>query len=62
MTEHRYGGRSERETEHRSARRLAEVFGDLLPETTSDERSSGERSGSDPEEWYRENRPPHHGS
>ncbi|GLY51824.1 hypothetical protein [Lentzea sp. NBRC 102530] len=40
-------------------RRLAEVFGDVLPETTSDER--GERGSDDRESWYRENRPPHHG-
>ncbi|WP_394614001.1 hypothetical protein JNUCC0626_29495 [Lentzea sp. JNUCC 0626] len=38
-------------------RRLAEVFGEVLPETTSDERSGPE----DREGWYRENRPPHHG-
>ncbi|MGW4211614.1 hypothetical protein ACWEIJ_26715 [Lentzea sp. NPDC004789] len=39
-------------------RRLAEVFGDVLPETTSDERGGPE---ADREAWYRENRPPHHG-
>jgi hypothetical protein len=43
-------------------RRLAEVFGDVLPETTSDERGAGSADGSgDREAWYRENRPPHHG-
>lgn len=41
-------------------RRLAEIFGDVLPETTSDERSDGE-DGERTERWYRENRPPHHG-
>ncbi|HUQ54963.1 hypothetical protein [Lentzea sp.] len=41
-------------------RRLAEVFGDVLPETTSDERGGGAGSD-DRESWYRENRPPHHG-
>jgi hypothetical protein len=41
-------------------RRLAEVFGDVLPETTSDERGGG-ASPDDREAWYRENRPPHHG-
>jgi hypothetical protein len=40
-------------------RRLAEVFGDVLPETTSDERGGGPEA--DREAWYRENRPPHHG-
>ncbi|MGZ3140910.1 hypothetical protein ACVDFE_02670 [Lentzea chajnantorensis] len=42
----------------RRRRRLAEVFGDVLPETTSDERGE---TGGDSEAWYRENRPPHHG-
>ncbi|MFD4644268.1 hypothetical protein ACFWN2_43645 [Lentzea sp. NPDC058436] len=41
-------------------RRLAEVFGDVLPETTSDERG-GSGGAEDREAWYRENRPPHHG-
>jgi hypothetical protein len=40
-------------------RRLAEVFGEVLPETTTDERSTDQ--GADRESWYRENRPPHHG-
>ncbi|MDX3658499.1 hypothetical protein PV646_14420 [Streptomyces sp. ID05-26A] len=42
-------------------RRLAEVFGDVLPETTSDERGGPGGSPEDRESWYRENRPPHHG-
>ncbi|MDT7559049.1 MAG: hypothetical protein QOI68_3519, partial [Pseudonocardiales bacterium] len=42
-------------------RRLAEVFGDVLPEATSDDRSeSGPPAGAD-DRWYTENRPPHHG-
>jgi hypothetical protein len=42
-------------------RRLAEVFGDVLPEATSDDRpESGSPAGAD-ERWYTENRPPHHG-
>ncbi len=48
------GDRSERER----ARRLADVFGAVLPETTSDERVTD--SAADSERWYRENRPPHH--
>lgn len=48
--------------DRRRARKLAEVFGDILPETTSDDRVSDENRESDPERWYRENRPPHHGS
>ena len=40
-------------------RRLDEVFGDVLPETTSDERDPDRRRG-DGDSWYEENRPPHH--
>ena len=42
-------------------RLLDEIFGDVLPETTGDERGSGAPEGGYSEEWYRENRPPHHG-
>ncbi|MET3805356.1 hypothetical protein ABIB25_002357 [Nakamurella sp. UYEF19] len=40
---------------------LDDIFGDVLPDTTRDER--GQDSGSDgySEQWYRDNRPPHHG-
>jgi hypothetical protein len=46
-------------------RRRAAVFGDVLPEGTSDERADGwsepeaDREGSD--EWFRRQVPPHHG-
>jgi hypothetical protein len=40
-------------------RRLDRVFGEVLPETTSDERDADHRTGH-PDDWYRENRPPHH--
>lgn len=42
-------------------RRLDEVFGDTLPDTTSDERDEGDRTERDDanDEWLRENRPPH---
>jgi hypothetical protein len=43
-------------------RRLrAEVFGDVLPDSTQDDRvqQPGEEKGSD--EWLRRNVPPHHG-
>lgn len=49
-------------------RRLAEVFGEVLPETTRDERdepSSGAASAeqeSGEDRWLREQVPPHHGS
>jgi len=38
---------------------VAEVFGDVLPDVTSDERTAepGELSVDD---WYQDNRPPHH--
>lgn len=42
-------------------RRLAEVFGEVLPEITSDE-PAADSAGSGSERWYRENRPPHHGA
>ncbi|AOS61482.1 hypothetical protein [Actinoalloteichus hymeniacidonis] len=45
-----------------SASRLQEVFGDVLPATTSDERDENARDDSGRgDDWYRENRPPHHG-
>ena len=50
------------ETDWERRRRLAEVFGDVLPETTSDERdqpSPKRESGTD--QWLREQVPPHHG-
>jgi len=42
-------------------RRLAEVFGDVLPEATSDDRPDRDPSSGADERWYTENRPPHHG-
>ena len=45
-------------------RQVAEVFGDVLPDITSDERDpegDGGRSGSTRDDWYREQVPPHHG-
>jgi len=42
--------------------RLAEVFGDVLPETTSDEQDpEGGREDSARDAWYRDEVPPHHG-
>jgi hypothetical protein len=51
-------------TEAERRRRRARVFGDVLPEGTSDERRDGwserePREGSD--EWLRRQVPPHHG-
>ena len=55
------GDRGETPAERR--RRLAEVFGDVLPETTSDERDDDVRrdGGSASEAWLKEQVPPHHG-
>jgi hypothetical protein len=44
-----------------SRRALAAVFGEVLPETTADERDPGSPSREEPDDsWYLENRPPHH--
>jgi hypothetical protein len=43
-------------------RRLAEVFGDVLPETTSDERDDEPRADDSARDtWFRDQVPPHHG-
>ena len=43
-------------------RRLDAVFGDVLPDVTADERGPDPRSGKPgDDDWYLENRPPHHG-
>jgi len=45
-------------------RRLAEVFGDVLPDTTADERDPAEAvdgSTDRDEAWLKEQVPPHHG-
>ena len=42
-------------------RRLAEVFGDVLPEATRDDTPDPPDTGSGADErWYTDNRPPHH--
>ena len=54
--------KDEQEPEWRRKRRLAEVFGDTLPDVTRDEQddptSDGEPAG---ERWLRSQVPPHHG-
>jgi hypothetical protein len=45
-----------------SRRTLDDVFGDVLPDVTRDELEDGaEGADRDPDRWYRDNRPPHHG-
>ncbi|WP_415975235.1 hypothetical protein [Rhodococcus sp. 077-4] len=43
--------------------RLARIFGEVLPETTGDERGEGsstESGGSSADEWLKQQRPPHY--
>jgi hypothetical protein len=50
------------ETASERRRRLAAIFGDVLPETTSDERDPAEGDGDDKsEDWLKSQVPPHHG-
>lgn len=55
----------EREPEWKRKRRLARIFGDVLPDTTDDERESGERTPADGDSaddaWLKSQVPPHHG-
>jgi hypothetical protein len=50
------------EPEWKRRRRLARIFGDVLPETTRDDRDEpGERGGGTSDQWLRDQVPPHHG-
>ncbi|WP_148613812.1 hypothetical protein [Nocardioides rubriscoriae] len=50
------------ETPEQRKRRLAAVFGDVLPDTTSDERDpETPDAGSASEAWLKAQVPPHHG-
>jgi hypothetical protein len=49
------------ESEAARRRRLDEVFGDVLPETTSDERDDRDGGADASDRWLREQVPPHHG-
>jgi hypothetical protein len=51
------------ETAAERRRRLAAVFGDVLPDTTSDERDDdgSRRTPTDGDDWLRDQVPPHHG-
>lgn len=55
-------GKQAPEPEWKRKKRLAEIFGDVLPDTTSDEREPRRPDGGDAsEEWLEAQRPPHHG-
>lgn len=50
------------ESEEARRRRIAAVFGEVLPDTTSDERDAGGPDGrGDGDSWLRAQVPPHHG-
>ncbi|AZI57305.1 hypothetical protein EH165_03140 [Nakamurella antarctica] len=40
---------------------LDRIFGEVLPESTSDDRDVDRRGSGGLDDWYRANRPPHHG-
>lgn len=42
-------------------RRLAEIFGDVLPEQTKDDLAEGGDTEASQEDWLRRQVPPHHG-
>ncbi|TLF74768.1 hypothetical protein [Nocardia cyriacigeorgica] len=43
------------------AARLARIFGEVLPETTGDERGDERDTPSSTDDWLRSQVPPHHG-
>ncbi|TCO58387.1 hypothetical protein [Actinocrispum wychmicini] len=45
-----------RELDPERRRKIDEIFGDVLPDTTSDEREPDPEQ----EDWYQRNKPPHH--
>ncbi|WP_186629087.1 hypothetical protein [Rhodococcus sp. BP22] len=57
MAEHNDDNHDESRARRERAR-LARIFGDVLPETTGDERAGAEDARSD--EWFDRERPPHH--
>ncbi len=50
------------ESEWEKKRRLARIFGDVLPESTSDDRDEPEAAEKGSEAWLKAQVPPHHGS
>lgn len=54
------GDRPDPEPDWKRRQRLAEVFGDVLPDTTGDERDPDPSAGRG-DQWLRDQVPPHHG-
>lgn len=42
-------------------KRLADVFGDVLPDQTSDDHAPASQRDGKGDDWYRHQVPPHHG-
>jgi hypothetical protein len=60
MSEQQSG--SEPESEWERKRRIARIFGDVLPESTSDDRDeAGARGPQTSDDWLKAQVPPHHG-
>ena len=60
MTDREARARDEADEARRQLRER--VFGDVLPDTTADERDGGAEPGeSSSDDWLRRNVPPHHG-
>jgi hypothetical protein len=50
------------ESDWEKKRRIAEIFGDVLPETTRDDRDeAGTRGPQSSDDWLKAQVPPHHG-
>jgi hypothetical protein len=50
------------ESDWERRRRLARIFGDVLPETTRDERDEPQAAERGSDAWLKAQVPPHHGS
>jgi hypothetical protein len=64
VTEPRPKTHPKAESDWARKRRLAAVFGDVLPDTTADERDPDNKSAGSAERsdtWLKEQVPPHHG-
>jgi hypothetical protein len=55
-------GEPARESDWERKRRLARIFGDVLPDTTRDERDEPQAAERGSDAWLKAQVPPHHGS